>query len=52
MKHIYLIIVVLFVLSSMLSCKMHGYTSVHSVATGVVCDSIRIEHHYENTSND
>lgn len=52
MKYIYLLIVVLLVLSSILSCKLHGYTSVHSVAKGVVCDTVVIEHHYTTKSND
>lgn len=52
MKYIYLLIVVLFVFSSVLSCKMHGYTSVHSVAKGVVCDTVLIEHYYTTKSND
>ena len=40
------IIISLIVLTSILSCKMSGYTSVDSIATGVVCDSIKIHHHY------
>lgn len=40
------IIISLIVLTAISSCKMSGFTSVDSVATGVVCDSIKIHHHY------
>ena len=40
------IIILLIVLTAISSCKMSGYTSVDSIATGVVCDSIKIHHHY------
>lgn len=46
MKTIQFFLIMLTAILVMSSCKMSGYTSVDSVATGVVCDSIKIHHHY------
>ncbi len=46
MKTIQFFLIMLTTILVMSSCKMSGFTSVDSVATGVVCDSIKIHHHY------